>query len=356
MASTGYPAFPSTEETLKHPAYPATIWALEPHQKGKLPVAKDRGGPVNIAWEVHGDGPIKLVLIMGLVGALTSWQRQTKYFGHDRGDKYSVLLIDNRGIGGSDKPLSRYSTSEMALDVIEVLEHIGWTSERQLNVAGISMGGMIAQEMAMRIPKRLQSLSLLCTSAGLTQGAKGLFETLSERVGFIIPKSMERNISDTALQLFTPEWLAAPDSETLPEPGVTPRCGPPPPEVGPAYRLFDSNFQRFQAQELTKRLDPDTFTTGGLMCQLTAAGLHRKSDEQLRQIADTVGRERILVMHGTRDNMIKLHNGERLIQVMRPGVGLIEDGMGHAPPMERAQWFNSVLEERLGMWTKIVDE
>lgn len=62
MRRRRYPAFPSTEETLKHPAYPATIWALEPHQKGKLPVAKDRGGPVNIAWEVHGDGPIKLVV------------------------------------------------------------------------------------------------------------------------------------------------------------------------------------------------------------------------------------------------------------------------------------------------------
>lgn len=293
---------------------------------------------------------------MGLVGAKTSWQRQTKYFGHDRGDRYSVLLIDNRGIGGSDKPLSRYSTSEMALDVIEVLEHVGWTSERELNVVGISMGGMVAQEMAMRIPKRLQSLSLLCTSAGLTQGVKGLMDTLSERVGFIIPKSMDRNISDTALSLFAPEWLAAPDAEALPEPGVTPRCGPPPAEVGPAYRLFDSNFQRFQAQELTKRLDPDTFSTGGLMCQLSAAALHHKSDDQLREIADAVGRERILVMHGTRDNMIKLPNGERLVRVLRPGVALIEDNMGHAPVMERTQWFNSVLEERLGMWTKIVDE
>lgn len=62
MGRRRHPAFPSTEETLKHPAYPTTIWALEPHQEGKLPVAKDRGGPVNIAWEVHGAGPIKLVV------------------------------------------------------------------------------------------------------------------------------------------------------------------------------------------------------------------------------------------------------------------------------------------------------
>ncbi|KAJ3511980.1 hypothetical protein NM208_g15373 [Fusarium decemcellulare] len=160
-----HPAFPSAEETLKHPAFPATIWALEPHRKGKALVAKERGGPVGIAWEVHGDGPIKLVLLMGLAGVKTSWQRQTKYFGHDRGDKYSVLILDNRGMGGSDKPYGLYSTSEMALDVIEVLDHVGWTSDREINLVGISMGGMIAQEMALRIPKRLQSLSLLCTSA-----------------------------------------------------------------------------------------------------------------------------------------------------------------------------------------------
>ena len=76
-----------------------------------------------------------------------SWQRQTKDFGHDQGTKYSCLILDNRGMGVSDKPLMRYSTSEMAKDVFELLNHIGWTSERQLHIVGISMGGMIAQEM-----------------------------------------------------------------------------------------------------------------------------------------------------------------------------------------------------------------
>lgn len=41
----------------------------------------------------------------------------------------------------------RYSTSEMAKDIIEVLDHLGWTSERQLHILGVSMGGMIAQEI-----------------------------------------------------------------------------------------------------------------------------------------------------------------------------------------------------------------
>ncbi|KAF5023061.1 hypothetical protein F66182_4873 [Fusarium sp. NRRL 66182] len=355
MRCRRYSTFPSVEETLNHPAYPGTIWALEPHSTGKLPVAKGRGGPVGIAWEIHGQGPIKLVLLMGLAGIKTAWQRQTKHFGHDRSDRYSVLIIDNRGMGGSDKPLGVYSTSGMALDIIEVLDHVGWRAEREINLVGISMGGMIAQEIALSIPTRLQSLSLLCTSA-CVQNTKGLLATVTERMGFFVPKSMERSIADTALQLFTPEWLAAPDAEMLPEPGVTARCGPPPPEVGPTYRLFDSNFQRFQAQELTKRRNPDEFTTKSLMCQLAAAGLHNKSDEQLLEIAEGVGSERILVMHGMRDNMISVPNAERLVRVLRPGVVHIVQDMGHAPVMERTQWFNSVMEEQLGMWSKMKEE
>lgn len=84
---------------------------------------------------------------MGLGGIGQSWQRQSKDFGHTQGDKYSVLAFDNRGIGNSDKPTLRYSTSEMAKDTLEVLNHVGWTEPRSLNIVGVSMGGMIAQEL-----------------------------------------------------------------------------------------------------------------------------------------------------------------------------------------------------------------
>lgn len=93
---------------------------------------------------------------MGLGGIKTAWQRQTKDFAHTKGDKYTSLVFDNRGMGESDKPLSRYSTSEMAKDTVELLDHVGWTEQRQLHIIGISMGGMIAQEMV-----RCMSL-LLC--------------------------------------------------------------------------------------------------------------------------------------------------------------------------------------------------
>ena len=84
---------------------------------------------------------------------MSAWQRQVKDFGHsqntNRGQspRYSVLVFDNRGMGRSDKPLTRYSTSEMAIDTLELINHVGWTLERQLHVIGSSMGGMIAQEL-----------------------------------------------------------------------------------------------------------------------------------------------------------------------------------------------------------------
>lgn len=85
--------------------------------------------------------------IMGLGSIKSAWQRQTLNFGHEQGSKYSSLIFDNRGMGKSDKPIMRYSTSEMAKDLIELLDHLGWTEARQLHVTGVSMGGMIAQEL-----------------------------------------------------------------------------------------------------------------------------------------------------------------------------------------------------------------
>lgn len=287
---------------------------------------------------------------MGLAGVTASWQRQTRYFGHDRGDQYSVLIMDNRGMGASDKPLARYSTSEMARDIIEVLDHIGWTAPRQVNVAGISLGGMIAQEVACAIPERLASLSLLCTAAEV-KNTKTFGEWASERLGFVVPKSTEQSIVDTARKIFVDEWLAGPDAEDLPSPETTPKCAEAP--GGGAYKLFDNNFQRFQAQEIAKRQQPGYFTKQGFLCQLIAAGWHRKSPEQLQKMADAVGRERILVMHGTRDQMILVSNGQHLIDTIKPATALVVEDMGHAPVMERAKWFNELLEERLQDWAKM---
>ncbi|OAA62251.1 glycylpeptide N-tetradecanoyltransferase [Cordyceps fumosorosea ARSEF 2679] len=401
-----YSAFraPSLDETLNHPAFPGAKWSLIPDSQGKATVAKDRSGPIDIAWQIHGHGPVKIVLIMGLAASLNAWQRQTCYFGHDHADKYTMLLLDNRGVGTSDKPLARYTTTEMAADVVEVLDQIGWTEPRSIHVIGMSLGGMIAQELACAHPRRLRSLTLLCTTAALESDRPAL-ETLCDRFDLLRPKGLERIIHDTAHRLFPRAWLVAPDeAANLPSPHATRRCGPAPPprtttnnntttatmlrpndsgvDLSPssegsmaeamekgldlngtgtgtggeemrAYRRFGSNFQRYQAEEMTKYYPPNVFSRQGLLCQLAAVVGHRKSASQLRDMADAVGRERILVLHGTDDRMIGANNGEKLIRMIHPSVGLIVDGMGHAPIMERAAWFNELMETRLAAWSQM---
>ncbi|KAI2467235.1 alpha/beta-hydrolase [Annulohypoxylon bovei var. microspora] len=334
-------AFPSVEEVSKSPAFPTAIWKLQPHQSGLLPVAAGRGGPLNISWEVHGEGPIKLIFIGGIGLVKTDWQPQTLYFGHERGDRYSVLVFDNRGAGASDKPVLRYSTSEMARDLVEVLDHLGWTVERQLHISGGSMGGMIAQEVAVLVPQRIASLNLHCTAAHLEKS--GSVAEMTGRLGALLPRSLESEIRSTARGCFPQEWLEAPDVIELPD-ANTPRCEVP----AGGYKRFESNYARFAAQEIrTAR------SRNGFLLQAVAAGFHCKSPEQLRDLADRVGRGRIMVLHGTADGMIPVSHGRTLIQYLMPGKAVIAEGLGHGPIYQRARWFNELLEERCAIGEKL---
>ncbi|OTB02930.1 hypothetical protein M426DRAFT_322175 [Hypoxylon sp. CI-4A] len=339
--------FPSAEDVVKNPAFPTAMWQLEPHQSGVLPVAAGRGGPFNVAWEVHGDGPIKLILVCGLGFFKTAFQRQTMYFGHVRGSKYSVLVMDNRGMGRSDKPLMRYTTSEMARDILEVVDYLGWISPRLLHVCGISMGGMIAQELAYLAPDRISSLNLISTAAYI-ENTTSFTENMMNRITMLLPKSLDRSIQYAADAIFPSAYLAEPDNAEVPDESV-PKCRIP----AGGYGKFSSNYQRFAAQEMTKQRDKDGFTKKGFLLQLIAAGWHHKSPSQLKELGDRVGRERILVLHGTSDKMISTPHGRKLIAFLEPGQGLIVDGLGHAPINERAKWFNELLGERCLLGEKL---
>ncbi|KAI0378813.1 alpha/beta-hydrolase [Hypomontagnella monticulosa] len=334
-------AFPSVDQVSKSPAFPTAIWKLQPHQSGLLPVAANRGGPLKISWEVHGEGPIKLILIGGIGLTKADWQPQTLYFGHERSDRFSVLIFDNRGAGASDKPVLRYSTSEMARDLIEVLDHLGWTGERELHVSGGSMGGMIAQEVAVLIPERIASLNLHCTAAKLE--STGNFTDSIGRLGALFPRSLESEIRSTADGCFPREWLEAPDDAELPKEG-TPKC-----EVSPGgYLKFESNYVRFAAQEIHIQRNKS-----GFLLQAVAGGFHNKTRDQLKDLADRVGRERIMVLHGTVDKMMPVDHGKKLIEYLNPGKGIIVEGLGHAPIYQRARWFNELLEERCMLGEKL---
>ncbi|KAI1771254.1 alpha/beta-hydrolase [Hypoxylon cercidicola] len=346
-STTTIAVFPSVKEIAKSPAFPTATWQLEPHQSGLLPVAAGRGGPLNISWEVHGNGPVKLILISGLGFFKTAYQRQTMYFGHVRGSMYSVLILDNRGMGGSSKPLMRYSTSEMAQDILEVVNHLGWISPRQLHVCGISMGGMIAQELAYAAPERISSLSLISTAAEI-ENTTSFAENMVNRITMLLPKSPDRSIQYAAGAIFPPAYLAEPDNAVVPDESI-PRCRFP----AGGYGKFQNNYERFAAQEITKQQDRDGFTKKGFLLQLIAAGWHRKSPSQLKELGDKIGRERILVLHGTDDRMISTHHGRKLIEYLQPSLGLIVEGLGHAPINERTEWFNQLLESRCSLGEKL---
>lgn len=83
-------------EIQAHPEYPHTHWDLKPTSEGKIDVAEGRGGPLKLAYQVHGYGSSKIIWIMGLGGFMKTWQRQTKDFGHTEADKYTCLVFDNR--------------------------------------------------------------------------------------------------------------------------------------------------------------------------------------------------------------------------------------------------------------------
>ena len=108
---------------------------------------------------------------------------------------------------------------------------------------------------------------------------------------------------------------------------------------------FPTNGDRFAAQELFKRNDTVGFTRKGFVCQAIAAGWHKKSAEQLREMADRVGRERIQVVHGTVDNLITFPHSEVLLQRLGEGVErVVFEGRGHYLPFEVRGEFREVVE------------
>lgn len=292
------------DELLNHPEYPYIIWDLTPEKKGKVAVAKDRGGPVNIAYEVHGHGDRHLVWIMGLGGMTHAWQRQTKDFAHDQADKYSSLIIDNRGVGESDKPRMRYSTSEMAKDIIEVIDHIGWTGKRELHVIGVSMGGMIAQELALLIAPRISTLSLISTASHVFRTTPFLTSILA-RASLFLPSSTTTKLATLKQNLFTAAWLAAPD-DIDPPVSKTP---------------FPTNGDRIAANELWKQSHPEYTDGPAFLLQAIAAGWHYKSPAQLAALAHAVGKRRIMVVHGTQDRMLAFPLGVVLWRGLEKGEG-----------------------------------
>jgi pimeloyl-ACP methyl ester carboxylesterase len=143
---------------------------------------------ISLYYEVHGQGQ-PLVLIMGLRRNLVWWYRQLPELSRH----FRVIVFDNRGAGRSDQPDVPYSIKLLAADTAGLMVTLGLGPA---HVLGVSMGGYIAQELALAHPELVRGLILGCTSCG------------GRRAVLMSPELRERFVANEGL---TPEQILRKD-------------------------------------------------------------------------------------------------------------------------------------------------
>jgi len=227
---------------------------------------------VKIYWEEHGAGD-PLLLIMGLGATLEWWKRLLPALSA----RYRTIVYDNRGVGRSDVPRGPYPIAEMAEDAVAVLDAAGID---RAHVFGASMGGMIAQELALTQPSRVASLILGCTACGGPQSvpaAKEVREALAAR---------------STMTLEQASWVMAP-------------------------YIFDAGTPRERiAEDIAVRLTAKV-TNDGYFAQLGGIRAWSGTHDRLATLTMPV-----LVIHGETDQLVPAENGRILAKAI-PGSQLV---------------------------------
>jgi len=261
-------------------------------------------GEIQLDYERSGNpaGP-PLLLIMGMSGTSLHWGEQ--FLAPLRAD-FDVIAYDHRGVGASTPLNGGVTIAQMADDAAGLLAALEIDSA---HVMGISMGGMIAQELALNQAERLRTLTLGCTYCGGEGSALASEAVMSKLAAAMASGDRERALR-AGWEINVSATLAGDDQ---------------------AYTSFrEIGMQRAVAVAV-------------IMQQLQACAAHDASTRLARLAMPT------LVIHGTDDQLLPVQNG-RMIASLIAGARLeIFDGVGHLFFWERAERSAELLREHVAV-------
>jgi 3-oxoadipate enol-lactonase len=152
-------------------------------------------------YEVHGEGE-PLLLVMGLGADLLAWAPQIPAWSA----RYKLIAVENRDVGRSSYADAPYDIADMAADTLALADELGIDS---FHLLGLSMGGAIAQTVALDVPDRVRTLTLVVTWGGSGRYGAERTRLMSKQVKRM---SHEEHVDFLMLQTMSEEFYANPDS------------------------------------------------------------------------------------------------------------------------------------------------
>lgn len=303
-------------------------------------VRNARRGSHKLFYTLDGEGPIKLIMVMGLAGAHTQFEPQLRHFALQRPRDFSVCLLDNRGVGASEAPPGRWRTTDLAADALQLLAHLAdedpaWGSG--VHVVGFSLGGMAAVEMALMEPERFSTLTLLATHAG------GLMGTLPPVRGVAAFCRTFQGLGsaqglDAALELLFPAAHLDSPCGHLPEYEDV-RFAPEVPLTTNRLRYAHALMRR--ARKYVESRTP-VLSVSSVLKQTLAVATHYVSWERLETLRSY--RLDVLVVSGEQDKLVG-HWNSRILSETLCAKWLHFADAGHGVAEQYADEVNAAIEE-----------